>query len=58
MSTRKIMGISLFAVGVAAIFGGFLAIKLPEDPVWWGGVLQLIGVVMDFFGFKFVYPDV
>jgi len=38
--------------------GGFLAIKLPEDPMWWGAVLQLVGFVMDFFGFKFVYPDI
>ena len=58
MSARKKIGISLFVAGAAALLGGFLAIKLPEDPMWWGAVLQLVGFVMDFFGFKFVYPDI
>ena len=58
MSARKKMGISLFLVGAAAIIGGILAIKLPEDPAWWASAIPFIGMIAQFFGFKFVYPDV
>ena len=58
MSARKKMGISLFAIGVAAIVGGILAIKLPADPAWWTSAIPFIGLIAEFFGFKFVYPDV
>ena len=58
MIARKKMGISLFAIGAAAIMGGVLAITLPADPAWWISAIPFIGLVAEFFGFKFVYPDV
>jgi len=58
MSARKKRGISLFVIGAAAIVGGVLAMKLPVDPQWWTTLLPFVGIVAEFFGFKFVYPDV
>lgn len=57
MTARKKKGIFTMVGGVVSILLGAILVGTTQTPVWIPQVLSLIGMVGEFLGFIFVFPD-